>query len=312
MQKSMIMPKHFANFPSEFEAYNPEAIIFDEDNLITVDDDGKYHSYDDKPAFVVNHDKGLIELWWYSHGLPYRENNKPLHVMYGPDFYTTYTIDGMLHSYEEQPAVIVIPTPLFGSEKELDKSAITFEWYRNGAFHRGQDLPALQIVRKNMITSEAYYIEGLKHRPQVTTPSLKKHFAYYSYNSFSNQSEFRQYLYGVSLTENMFNNIMLSKKTEDIPLWVAFFFALGIIDQETMNVVKNQLQDWDQKVPFAWVMRTLNITEEIFQNQIKKATYDNYKISLEKPRIPEPFLVSLGKIVMSDNQEILLKESNNA
>jgi hypothetical protein len=307
MLESIAMPKLFANFPFGFEQYNPEIIIFDEDNLVTVDDEGRHHSYDDKPAVTVKHPKGLIELWWYSHGVLYRENGKPLHVMYGPALYATYTADGMMHSYNEQPAAIIIPIPLVTTYKDVVEFSANFEWYRNGTLHRSNDLPAMQVVRDNVIISEIYYIAGLKHRPKENI--VYNNFAYSRHNASLTESTCYHCLYGVVFSEEIFDRIMMLKRTENVPLWAAFFFVLDVLSKESFNALKQQYDSWEESVPFTWVMRTLGVTEEIFQTKIRETYKKGYEATFEKANVPEPFLVTLAKIVKSDQKEDFLKET---
>jgi hypothetical protein len=43
----------------------------------TYNEDGKYHSFSDKPA-----DEDLLGVYWCKHGIFHRENNKPSHIFF--------------------------------------------------------------------------------------------------------------------------------------------------------------------------------------------------------------------------------------
>lgn len=69
-------------------------------DIKTFDTQGKYHSYDDKPAFTEG-----ASTFWYKHGLMHRENDLPACSLMDGEIYE-WRFNGLRHRENNQPAMV--------------------------------------------------------------------------------------------------------------------------------------------------------------------------------------------------------------
>jgi hypothetical protein len=101
----------------------------------TINDDGHFHSFDDKPSIVE--DSGQCE--WHQNGDLHRDGDKPALINHNTK---KWYCNGLLHRENNLPASVSI----YGEE-----------WFKMGVRHRDDDGPA--IIRKN--GDKEWWINGI-------------------------------------------------------------------------------------------------------------------------------------------------------
>jgi hypothetical protein len=272
--------KHFSNFSERFKHYNPDAIPSEWGaGEKTFDENGLLHSYDDKPicAEMITKSNTIIMAYtWYSHGLPYREGDKPVRIIVNNRQYETYNENLNLHSFDDQPSMI--------SWEKSGHKYFNFNWHTNGVLDRENDLPA-HVEGIDSVIEEKYYSNGSIHRSK-SLPALKTYALStwmvqgYLHNPDGAAGARHDYveqkmvpsihaLYGVAISKKLFDEVKAFQVETNIPLWVSFLTLVGFISKENL---KNFMQPdgfWNPQVPSAWVIRSWGITEENFMTTIK-------------------------------------------
>lgn len=279
------MSKHFGAFPSELAQYNPDSYEqynlyiygqFFQDNK-TFDDKGRLHSFNDEPSQVLIEPNKKLSLIWHVHGVPYRANNKPVHVEILSHSYKTYDENEKLHSYNGMPASIL-----------FHLKALRLTWYKNGVCHRENNLPAdvyyrVKRFRKNVIelVGEEYFVDGKRHRDggmpaQCTTKSQlfyikgfshnKETHAYYKAMKMNQAAIKRWSLYGVDIPEEVFTTFKQMEEKNIFPSWANFLLILEMVTESDMKTFSEPEGSFD--LPVFWVLRSLGITEEKFKKDV--------------------------------------------
>ena len=275
------MIKHFAVFPKEARQYNPPAVKnTDFSQVNTVDENGRNHSYDDKPALIINLNSKFSpeEFYWYSHGELYRAENKAHGIRASSTTYETLNEKEKLHSYNGSPAYI-----------DYDKNAdnLWIQWYENGKLHRADDLPALMVIENGKISEEIFYKNGVPHRGNGLPAQIEQDFtAWIVEGGVHNvkQVAVKEYdhgngrthiykkwgLYGVLIPENVFNSTLAYHGKRQVPLWVAFLRVLNIVTETDIDSFMDMNDTWDAQVPTDWLLRAWGITDEKFKKKINQ------------------------------------------
>jgi hypothetical protein len=276
------MSKFFDNFPEAFEQYNPEFDFTDTPDSETRDENGEYHSYEDKPSLIFSESRGsgVKNLYWHSHGRVSRKGNKFSHLSVSEGiYYSTYDSNDNIHSFNNQPGEV-----FYDSTRQ--RFSITF--YQENELHRENGEPAQYTFDENgTFVSEEYYEDGLSHRGKGLPSSLKnyeeaitrrwmvKGFAhnengpFYSFRSnHDNQNSCEWALYNVSLKEFRFNTIKSIQEEIDAPLWLAFLRGFELVSEAQVNFVLDN--NFHNELPLDWNLKTLGITNEFFDSKMCK------------------------------------------
>jgi hypothetical protein len=308
--KGFQVTKIFPTLPNNLEQFNPELLPQrPENDGRTFDEDGKLHSYDDKPIFISS---GKIQLSWYSHGKKHREGNKPVSITFDADLdeYITYDENDKAHSYNGMPSSI-------SYDRQLNSLDLT--WHNHGLIHRDNDQPA-SIWSSPYEYSEEYYQNDFLHRdnslPAVVQKKSKRWFVYdllHNSEGVANiMSESTRYpngiaeggLYGVVLPEEKFYEIKAFSKENNVPLWLPFFLTLGIVDAENVNMLRDSdTGKLDISLPIKWYIHLWGITDELFYLKLEKLDniYFYSRLNSSKP------LFNLLKIVQHEEANISTK-----
>lgn len=296
--------KLFTNLPEEFEKYNPNKFILksrktvptynDKGTLNTIppldlrpfnldveilrrsatfDNDGQIHSFNDEPSYIRKGGRGEFLLLWHSHGVLHRANNQPPCVVTEPYSYTTYNEEGKSHSYNGTPSHI----------NKL-KSGWHFTWYKNGHLSRDNGLPAEILWKKKnfskdlLFQSETYMVNQERHRdgnlPAVVTPESK---VWYVRNLVHNTNGYawitdindkpslqRWYLYGLMVSEEVFNIFKAVERESNLPSWAAFLVTLNMITMSDAKILLEDKSNGNSDLPFLWLLRSIGVTKESF------------------------------------------------
>lgn len=273
------MVKHFANLPEVLEKYNPEALRredfpFEE----TRDENGLYHSFNDQPAKISSDEDGHV-FTWYIHGLVSREGNKPSIITAGEASYSTYNDKFLRHSFNDSPAEM---------NSYSNGEYFYFNWFKNGIFHRENDLPACFVwaedSRKEVTETLEYFLDGASHRgmgkPAYVSEDIEKWIVFGGfhnrdkdgYGSEGYDSDGVPFgwraLYGVALPEKEFDKIQTLSSSRNLPLWVSFLRITNFIDEVTFKQFEGEDSEWDYALPLDWQLRALGITNSIFEANI--------------------------------------------
>lgn len=274
------MPKHFTNFPDELEQYNPEEIKVENfQKLKTIDKDGRWHSFNDQPALILQLEPNLAtqNFLWHSHGELSRAGNLPpvINTSNGT-IYETHNERGQRHSYNGMPAYI--------NNREYSDE-IWVRWYSEGYLHREQNLPAVIVIRDGKVTEEIFYKNGKPHRNNGLPAQIEATFTAWSVEGGVHNikaAAIKEYdenpacirnqwgLYGVILSKNNFNLIVDYQKKTRAPLWVSFLLTMEIITEEEVKGFIDPAGNWDSSVPLEWLLRCWGITDEKFDVKVKK------------------------------------------
>jgi hypothetical protein len=267
------MLKFFSDLPAEFEQYNPVNACAYFDERETRDENGLLHSYDDKPSRVKINGERTWEFLWHSHGKLHRENNQPPYLFFAKDVYVTLNADEKEHSFNGNPSKILY---------QLMSNSFTAVWAKNGATHRENDLPAILSINNdnNELIQEDYYKNGHCHRSgnrratyNCNRESWEVKGIIHNDESYAELSKImppylkKWVLYGVPMKEHIFDSIKTFQREKNVPLWVAFFNSLELIEESEIDLLLDTVNNFDE-VPFQWVIRSLGITDEIFNKQI--------------------------------------------
>lgn len=305
------MAKIFPTFPAHLEQFNPEQLPTQlELGERTFDEDGKPHSYNDKPLFSTEdtEDPADVFLFWFSHGENYREGDKPSCISFVNNEYTTYDENMEQHSYGGLPAFISYNTWT---------QAVEFLWYNHGSIHRDDDKPA-SIRSFDMGQTERYYKNGLKHRDNNLPAAIlldskrwlvqdvlhnPEGLAVMQLSSQLRPEGISDWgLYGVKFLEDTFNQIKTFSAESGTPLWVSLFFALGIIKSEHIREFNNpNTGRWDSYLPVEWYLRLWGVDEKSFVEGINESADFDFH-----PRFnPGMYLSDLIKVVKYEEQNML-------
>jgi hypothetical protein len=277
------MSKHFSNLPKQLEQYNPESYeryssqLYSQERK-TFDEKGLLHSYNDEPSLVSIESFGKRGLFWHAHGVPYRANNKPVHVVILAHSYKTYDENEKLHSYNGMPASITFYMK--------DKWNLT--WYKKGSPHRENNLPADTYWKVNRfrkgsakLIEDSYFVDGERHRdgglPAENTTETQisyiKGYMHneethaYSKNRKKTQASIKRWsLYGVDVPEEVFETFKQMEEKHLFPSWVNFLLILEAITESDMKAFSEAEGSFD--LPLLWVLRSLGITEEKFKKDV--------------------------------------------
>lgn len=327
------MLKHFADFPQEFEQYNPEKVLLGElKKKQTFDENGKLHSFNDVPSFMggkATLSKGSYAFEWHSHGELFRDNGKPPRIVFSDNSYTTYDENRIMHSYNDQPAYI---------ESYSNGNAL-LAWCSHGLIHRENDLPAQIKVSipelnegvKTYSVENVYKLNHLKHRGHGL-PALERegssiwmvHGIHHNaqgraiFHKALETSSFRPQdwgLYGFRMLKTHFLKIKKLEVTKRIPLWVAALLFFDFINEENLNLFKTKDNLWDSNIPIEWVLRAWGLDAETFTAKKKAlaskprsyARFDNQEYeNMTKDSDLQIFL----KVVKAEEADALELERN--
>lgn len=275
------MPKHFSKLPAEFEAYNPEVIKLTSSSVETFDEQGNYHSFDDKPAaFTTAFQEDLFV--WFNHGVLSRGNDKPCRVIFGKYTYETSNDANNSHSYEDSPSNIY----------EIgNKEGYHFEWRQDGVLHREGNLPALinwsndwhskkSHIKKGRASSSEYgqglrtwFICGEMHNANgpASVQNTKKNLVTKEYG-----------LYGVKLPLEAFERIQAYRVEEKVPLWFAFLYELDLFDTEAVPALKDNVATMICLASTKWVLRSLGVNEDTFSDAVTAKSYENSEYNFSR------------------------------
>lgn len=316
--------KHFKNFPTGFEQYNPDAIKQYAAEYKTRDENKKLHSFNDEPSHVIIYSPGERQVaYWYSHGKLYRPYNNPVSISSTQGYmYRTNDEHGYSHSYNGLPAVI-----------ELRGDKLIVSWFSHGKKHRANGLPA-EIVWQTSpwlefftLDEESYYYKGERHRegglPALDSVSIKiwnvsntRHNtsgSAYSQDYSNAQTHYqRWYLYGIQFSEELFNSFKQIEVTHTVPSWVAFLIALEMITLKDVELISNEKNKWNLNIPFAWALRSFGITEETFLKKLKTFASDyRFRINFVNTSLPKrSHFETFVKIVNSETGNKQFELSN--
>jgi hypothetical protein len=279
------MSKFFTNLPSNLEQYNPEAIPEEWYREETFDAEGKLHSFDDLPIATKSEmnaldfylpdgsKQKLYEFHWYDHGKSYRSQNRPPIIRVCDNFYATFNAQGNLHSYNGMPATF----------QALEDGVFSLDWYDDGKSHRDGDLPLSIIVDSTgNVEYESYGLHGVPHRGN-NLPADSNAFSKIwlvqgamhnseSYASLLYPDEYTWALYGLEVSESIFNQIKTMCNKTGVPIWVSFLLVLEIISQEHVNAFIGSDGMWEADVPTSWLLNCWEITDGFFENKITELT----------------------------------------
>lgn len=306
------MPKHFQKLPAEFEAYNPELI--EVDNLFyyeTHDENGKLHSFDDKPAQVYSH-LGFCKIFWYHHGIIFRPDNKPYGLTVSKETYATLDQNQKLHSYNGMPSMI--------NKYDFTDDSYSFDWQEHGVPHREEDFPASVIWNEGQIGRIRYTKHGQDHRenglPAFIGPRDKRWFirgqlhnadttAYYEARDYESYEEVFKYgLYGVMIPKELFEKIKAYAGSKQVPLWVSFLRNFELITDEAAQSLSTGFASLDRSVPLAWLLRGFGITHDNFTSSINQTYKTNASFGFYKRRkTSEAHLQSFADVVEFEETE---------
>lgn len=259
------MSKWFYYVLGDLEQYNPEDEFSDLVECSTFDDNGEYHSYDDKPSLVlVKDDRKLI--YWHSHGEMFREGDKPSYINVSPESYSTYDSNNLLHSYNGMPSMIKI---------HVRVKLVTARWTNHGLEHRPDYLPSEITIDQVNISKESrsdnkfvtryedrneWHVLGYLHNDKGV--SIEKISNYKKANN-------KWALFGVTLTQEDFRKIKTFQRRRKTPLWLSFLHVVGLLNYSQVAQTLDNANHLE-KVPLSWVLRSLGLNDEIYSNHINK------------------------------------------
>jgi hypothetical protein len=268
------MPKLFRNICDGFTPYNPEDDFTHLKDGETFDENGLLHSYNDLPSqvFVDPEEYDARTFLWHSHGTLYRENNKPVVIIYDKTSYSTLNEDMVYHSFNENPSRI--------SYNEYE-DMLFVSYYENDGLHRENGLPAQLFFTKAGCEEVKFYENNKLHRLNDLPASYdgsedKKEWAINAYRHRENGPAItypvtspnidKWILFDVRISETQFTAIKKSQKEKDIPLWLAFLYVLKIVEEVNVNFfIENNLHN---ELPLEWNLRNLGVTDEVFKQAI--------------------------------------------
>lgn len=278
------MPKHFADFPKELEQYNPELLqVSDFANLKTFDEQGQFHSFDDKPAHIVEASPDNLEneFFWYKNNKINREGNKPpiADARVGIS-YVTYNDKYQRHSYNDLPSTIIC---YYSTQTTSINDSFQLDWHQNDRWHRDNNKPASIITRQGKIIEASYYIKGVRHNENGPARTG-------NYGSLWS-------LFEVDIPEKAFISIMNYKKEENVPLWVAFLCVLEVVVKDEVDALRDESNRWNTKLPLEWQLRVLGVTNETLKTRINNNS--SFKI-----RANDTTLASLKTLIQYEEENI--------
>jgi hypothetical protein len=195
----------------------------------------------------------------------------------------TFDENGLKHSYDDKPAVVVINGNYTDSARE-------FYWLSHGKLHRANgkppvinlfpfsglntcnvngrlqsfnDKPSNIDLREKYSKLEWHANESL-HRSDNPAQVF-----FYEERIDNKQWHHEWYLYGTRISEETFNEIKTFEQEKDAPLWVAFLHTLELIHYEEVALFLNELGKWDNLFPINWMLKTWNITDEKYNDKMK-------------------------------------------
>jgi hypothetical protein len=300
------MSKHFMKFPFGLDEYNPPKLNGkDFTKNETLDKNEKYHSFNDKPSLITKSNLYMDseEFYWHSHGKLYRKGNRAPIIFSSPTFYITNDENSNLHSYEGKPAYLC-------SIKDKNEDALLLKWYSAGKLHRNDDFPALLAITDGEFSEEIFYKNDVLHRGNGLPAQHESTFTAWvvegGVHNISKPAILKRSLdqlhlgsqwglYGVSITESVFDATISYHVKRQVPLWVAFLHTLNIITTADISNFANIFNNWDTQLPLEWLLRAWGVTDEKFKKHVELLVSDPRDMFYEKP--------SLGlfiKIINSD------------
>jgi hypothetical protein len=309
------MLKFFTNLPDSLEQYNPEVIPKEWHREETFDKEGRLHSFDDLPMLTKNknaamsysYNSGLniYEFCWYNHGKLYRSGNRPAIIRVSENFYKTYNSQGSFHSYNGMPATF----------HALEDGVFSLDWYADGKNHRdGDDLPLSIIVDSTgYLEHESYGLHGILHRgnnlpaetnfdTQTWIVQGRMHNSE-GYAQLFYPDDYTWALYGLEVSESIFNQIKTMPATANLPIWVSFLRTLDIISQEQVNAFISSDGKWDTNIPNSWLLNCWNVTSIFFEKKITR---------LAKRGIVSVFYTDKNESLYSAFLAVIKSEENDA
>jgi hypothetical protein len=306
--------KFFPNLDPSFDKFNPEAIPQEWFESETYDENGQYHSYDDKPALAIEYSTTYSTYFrWYNHGVIEREGNKPPIISVKKDEYVTYNANEEEHSFGENPSYIHRPSSALRVQEEL-----WVEWSHNGLHNRDGDLPSRCIYTKDKIILEAYYLKGVLSRLGGKPARLQETTKTWKVNNIAHNStgpELEQYdekgnfiyarnaLYGVFMSKKLFDKINDFQLDHKIPLWVAFLYELGMITEEDLLFVKSDEKQWESNLPMSWLIRYYHLDEQVCRKKLVHLKKSKIILDFDIEMRIAGFLKSIMEIVKIEEQD---------
>jgi hypothetical protein len=162
---------------------------------------------------------------WYNHGDVHRDGDKPAIVSKKAGKYKVWAKNDFKHRVDDKPA-------------EMDRTR--WAWYQSGLTHR---LTGPADIRW---TWDAY-----PEYSETNACSVKASGAHLIWG-----------LYGVTVPEGMFFNIMTYIEEQGCPPWVAWFYFCEIFEDEDIVSLKEASADWTVPLPITWIFNIYNLTDE--------------------------------------------------
>lgn len=312
--------KFFPNLHANFDNLNPEAIPQEWLEPDTYDENGQLHSYDDKPAMKVEYaDNTAVFFKWYNHGIIGRQGNKPPIVSAKQSTYITYNAEEEEHSFDGKPSYIYEVHP-----GTLDEPQLWLEWSANGLPHRDEDLPAKCIYTKDKLTLEAYYSNGTLTRFGGKPASVKKTEKLWRIHNVphnANGPEFEKYskygslvhdkyaLYGVSMSQELYNEISDYHLTNRAPLWVAFLHKLDFITEEQLSFAEGDDKQWENSLPDAWLIRCYGLNEQACMEKLEQLKISKTILDFDMEIWITGFLKTITEITKLEKQNDVASSS---
>lgn len=278
------MVKLFPTIPEPFRYLVPDAPFYVEydnwDLKATFDEDGLLHSYNDIPMrmnYPARLGTGIwencMEFNWYSHGRISRGEGLSPHIMISPNAYSTSDGDKYLQSYGGMPSRIAT---------SLEGTHFSFDWHKDGYQHRDDGLPASVIYDlEGNLYREIFYVNDLQHRsyslPSDDSETCKEwrvqgvlHNTLGSAVRFIDKSG-NMNAHGIEISETDFNAIKSLASHKRMPLYISFLVNMKITTLEHLDAFMDDAGAWKTSIPLDWVLRALNVTDEIFDEKTKEA-----------------------------------------
>lgn len=315
------MPKIFQGLPDEFEQFNPEVLPVEWASLPnTYDENGLFHSYNRLPAEIFAREIGINDFKWYNHGVLERANGEAPWITTTVDparvIFRTNDENNEPHSYKNNPAIIA-----FNPE-----SGVTFlEWKENGKTSRQNGLPALISCKEKEIIREAYYLDGDPSRannlPAYITKTGKKWIvcnvphntegiAGLEYNKDGLLKNSFYALYGIIITENVFEKICEYRLTANVPAWIAFLHVLGFIEEENILALVAADEKWVNVFPTKWIARYFGLNNENIYLKLKKLEESGLVERITIPYSGQTILDIMIRVIDFEKQPLSLKSKN--
>lgn len=295
------MSRFFKKFPKTLEQYNPELLNLDSASE-TFDKEGHLHSFDDIPALTIDRSLGKKQAYWYSHGQPYRANDKPVSIYCDDNYYyRTNNDQKLMQTYGDKPSYI-----------EFSNNRLLLTWTDKGTLHRTGDLPA-EVIWRTFDSTEFFYLSdenyienGEKHRggnlPASSTDTSQDWYVRdvahntqdASHTLVNDDKSVTQLwtLYGVGVSKKVFDAFKQVEQDNNVPSWVAFLVFFEVLQQKDLEALCDNTGSWDSNLPLPWVLRSLGLTNDIFLKKFDKFRKKHHvHLSYIRESLTEKFLL---------------------